>query len=144
MGDLTEMKFEDWFIAQFHDVLSEPLGESDGIADADIEAALRGLSLPASVRAYFRVAGNHWLNTNYNEWLPLGAFESVGDYTIFMNENQYVVRWAFRTADMNVDDPTIYQTQPDVEPAEWHSEERPFTEFIVAMWQWVLAGEDPE
>lgn len=143
LGDLTEMKFDDWFIAQFRDVLSEPLAETDGIPDSKIDAALDGSSIPSSVRAYFRVAGKHWLNTNYNEWLPLGAFETIGDYTVFMNENQCVVRWGFRAADMNSDDPIVYQTQPDNDSLEWYSEEKPFSQFIIAMWQWVLTGDDP-
>jgi hypothetical protein len=141
---MSEMKFDDWFIAQFRDVLSEPLGETDCIPDSEIEAALNGSSIPESVRTYFRVAGKHWLNTNHNHWLPLGAFQTMGDFTIFMDENQCVVRWGFRAVDMNSTDPIVYQAQPISDPLVWHSEEKPFSQFIIAMWQWVLTGVDPQ
>ena len=137
------MKFDDWFIAQFRDVLSEPLAETDGISDSEIDAALNGSSVPSSVRAYIRVAGKHWLNTNYNEWLPIGAFETIGDYTILMDENQCVVRWGFRAADMTADDPIVYQAQTGSDPLEWYSEEKPFSQFIIAMWRWLLTGDVP-
>lgn len=135
------MNFDEWFIVQFRDVLSEPLNTDDGICDTEIEASLNGLQIPLSIRAYFRVAGKHWLNTNYNEWLPLGGFEPAGDHTIFMNENQFVVRWAVRTAELIEDDPIVYQAQPDKDPLQWHSEKMPFSRFIIAMWKWVLTGE---
>ena len=137
------MHFDDWFIAQFRDTLSEPLAEPDGLTDTQIDTALGGAPIPTSVRAYFRVAGKHWLNTNYNEWLPLGAFETVDAHTIFMNENQCVVRWAFRTDELATEDPTVFQAQPDSDPLVWHSENMPFSRFIIAMWQWVLTGESP-
>ena len=137
------MQFDDWFIAQFRDTLSEPLTDADGMADSEIDAAIGSTKLPDSVRAYFRVAGNHWLNTNYNEWLPLGGFETVGNHTIFMNENQCVVRWAFRNDELAINDPNVYQAQFGADPVEWHSENKLFSRFIIAMWQWVLTGESP-
>jgi hypothetical protein len=138
------MSFDDWFIAQFRDKLLEPLAETDGVTDVEIEAGLNGASLPQSVRAYWRVAGNHWLNTNHNQWLGLGEFQTNGEYTVFMIENQGVVAWAFRTDDLNAADPIVYQGPPDGASSEWHSEHLPFSQFIVAMWHWVLTGEERE
>ncbi len=135
------MDFDSWFTTQFDETLSEPLAQTDGMSEVEIDSALHGQVIPSSMRAYFRVAGRHWLNTHYNEWLPLGAFESAGDYIVFMEENQCVVRWAYRSVDRTATDPTVFQVQSQGEASEFYSEEMAFSQFIIAMWKWVLASD---
>lgn len=134
----------DWFIHQFRDTLGEPLADTDGIANEKIDALLDGSTIPQSMRAYYRVAGNHWLNTNHNALRPLDSLESVDGHTIFMDENQIVVQWAIRDADLTKDDPIVYQAQIGESDTNWQAEKYTFSQFMIAMWQWILTGEDPE
>ncbi len=102
------MSYEAWFITQFREVLGQPLAASDGIDDETINASLGDSPLPSAMRAYYRVAGNHWLNSLHNELRPLDSLESSDGHTIFIDENQLVVRWAVRNADRTTDDPIVY------------------------------------
>ncbi len=138
------MSFDLWYISQFRDTLREPLAESDRISEAEIDAALSGQQIPAAMRSYYHVAGNHWLNTNHNELRSLESLESVDDHTIFMDENQVVVQWAIRNADLALDDPVVYQGQPLDDGYEWYPEKHTFSRFMIAMWQWMLTGEEPD
>jgi hypothetical protein len=138
------MSFDTWYIDQFRDTLGEPLSDSDRIPDAEIDAALNGRQIPASMRAYYRVAGKHWLNTNHNQLRSPNALEVVGDYTLFMDENQVVVQWAIRNADLTLDDPVVFQGQPLDNGYEWFAEVWSFSRFMISMWRWVLTGEELE
>ncbi|MCA9109347.1 MAG: hypothetical protein KDA52_05340 [Planctomycetaceae bacterium] len=138
------MSIADWYIAQFRDTLGEPLRASDGIPDSENDDQLGSRRIPTALRDYYRVAGNHWLNTNHNHLRPLSALETVDGYTIFMDENQVIVQWALRNSDREQDDPIVYQGQLTNSTHEWHPERYSFSRFIIAMWRWTLTGEDPE
>lgn len=138
------MNFAKWYNEQFRKTLHEPLQSSDGMSEADIDNVLRGMSIPSAMRDYYRVAGKHWINENHNHLRDLSALETNGDYTIFMDENQVVVQWAIRNADMNQKDPTVYQGQQTGSTYEWFPEKYTFSTFMIAMWRWTLTGEDPE
>jgi hypothetical protein len=137
------MTFDSWYLDQFRDTLGQPLTESDGIADSMIDRLLDGQQIPEAMRAYYRVAGNHWLNTNHNELRTLDAFESAGGHTIFMDENQVVVQWGIRDVDLTADDPVVHQGQRVDSAYEWSPEKYTFSRFMIAMWRWTLTGEDP-
>lgn len=134
--------FENWYQQQFRDALNETLSESDGISDAEIDSLLKGREIPTAMRAYYRVAGKHWLNTNHNELRTLDSLEEVDGYTIFMDENQVVVQWAIQNDEMAGDDPFVYQGQQVDDVYEWHAEDLTFSRFIIAMWKWILTGEE--
>jgi hypothetical protein len=138
------MKFADWYNEQFRDTLNETLRSSDGMLESQIDAALSGRSIPEAMRDYYRVAGNHWINENHNQLRDLSALETIGDYTIFMDENQVVAQWAIRSSDMNQDDPTVFQGQQIGSTYEWHPEKYTFSRFMIAMWRWTLTGEEPQ
>lgn len=133
--------YEVWYLQQFRDTLDEPLGKSDGLSDEKIDTLLEGREIPAAMRAYYRVAGDHWLNTNHNELRTLDALETIDDYTCFMDENQMVVQWAIRNEDMVSDDPLVYQGIETENGYQWHSVDMTFSQFMMAMWKWVLTGE---
>lgn len=137
------MNFDQWFTQQFRDTLREPLAPSDGITASELESQFGTTGLPAAMLAYYRVAGNHWLNKNHNEFRDPASLESGDGYTIFMDENQFVVQWAVRNCDFSEDDPIVYQKTNDPD-SEWYSEERTFSQFMIAMWRWILTGEDPD
>ena len=137
------MAFDLWYIEQFRDTLGQPLGESDGFADSSIDSLLDGRQIPEAMRAYYRVAGKHWLNRNHNELRNLDAFVSIDGHTIFMDENQLVVQWAIRDRDLSAADPIVYQGQRVNAGYEWYAEKYTFSRFIIAMWRWTITGSDP-
>lgn len=138
------MNFAEWYHEQFRETLHEPLQPSDGMRESEIENVLVGRPIPAAMHAYYSVAGNHWINTNHNYLRELSALETVGDYTIFMHENQMVAQWAIRNSDMNLEDPPIFQGQQLGSAHEWYPEKYTFSTFMIAMWRWTLTGEDSE
>ncbi len=137
------MSFDSWYIEQFRDTLGEPLADSDSIPESAIDAALNGVVIPEALRAYYRVAGNHWLNTEHNELRTPGDLIHVDGYTVFMDENQFVVQWAIRDCDLNTKDPTVFQGLCIAAGHEWHAEPFTVSEFMIAMWRWVVTGELP-
>lgn len=137
------MSFEPWYVEQFRSRLSEPLVDADGIADEEVDAALNGRSIPAAMRAYYRVAGNHWLNTNHNHLRSLSELEAISDHLVFMDENQNVVQWGIPAVDVTSEDPVVFQGQYCDERYEWYAESRTFSRFMIAMWYWILTGEEP-
>lgn len=137
------MKFAEWYSEQFRETLHEPLASSDGMSELEIDTALDGKSVPAAMRAYYSVAGRHWINANHNHLRTLSALETVGDYTIFMDENQVVAQWAIRNSDLNEDDPMVFQGQQRGSAYEWYPEKYTFSTFVIGMWRWILTGEDP-
>jgi hypothetical protein len=138
------MKFTKWYHEQFRATLHEPLQPSDGMTESEIENALGGRSVPAAMRAYYKVAGKHWINTNHNHLRELSALETVGGYTIFMDENQFVSQWAIRSSDLDQKDPKIYQGQLKGSAYEWYPEKYTFSTFMIAMWRWILTGENTD
>ncbi|MFZ4661900.1 MAG: hypothetical protein ACOYNY_33125 [Caldilineaceae bacterium] len=138
------MKFAEWYNAQFRETLREPLVSSDGMSALEIDTALGGKSVPAAMRAYYSVAGKHWINRNHNHLRELSALETVGDYTIFMDEHQVVAQWAIRNSDLRVDDPMVFQGQQRGSFYEWYPEKYTFSAFMITMWRWILTGDDPE
>jgi hypothetical protein len=133
--------YENWYVQQFRNSLNETLNETDGISDADIESLLEGREIPAAMRAYYRVAGNHWMNTSYNRLRTLDDFEAVDGYTIFMDENQVVVQWAIRDSEMTKDDPLVYLGQLVDDGHQWYAEDLTFSRFIIDTWKETLTGE---
>jgi hypothetical protein len=133
-----------WYQSQFRETLGEPLSEVDAMTDSEIDSLLNGKQIPEAMRAYYRVAGRHWLNTNHNQLRRLDELESVDGHTIFMDENQVVVQWAIRDADLSTEDPIVYQGQLVDAAYEWYAEKYTFSRFLIAMWKWTLTGEEPE
>jgi hypothetical protein len=141
---MIPMPFDSWYVDQFRETLRVPLSETDGIPDSVIDGLLEGRQIPEAMRAYYRVAGNHWLNTNHNELRTIDSFESTDGYTIFMDENQVVVQWAIRNTDLSADDPFVYQGRRVESGYEWYAEKYTFSRFVIAMWRWILTGDDSD
>ena len=138
------MRFDAWYQSEFRETLGETLSEMDAMPDSTIDGMLQGKPILESMRAYYRVAGRHWLNTNHNMLRMPGDWESAGDFRIFMDENQNVVQWAIRNADLSTEDPIVYQGQQTDAGYEWYAEGYTFSRFIIAMWKWILTGEEPD
>ena len=82
-----------------------------------------------------RVAGKLDINKEHNVLYDPEELRPADDILVFMEENQYVVVWGIRSADLSQSDPQVYQAAT-VEPLEWYPEELTFSQFIIAMWKW--------
>lgn len=111
---------------------------ADGLSDTQIREAEKILSfqLPASLRDYYRIAGNlSELNKAHNVLFDIPELFVDNDFLIFMEENQAVVYWGIKIRDLAIPDPEVWQ-QVNSTPSEWYSEEMTFSEFIVQMIDW--------
>jgi hypothetical protein len=67
---------------------------------ADAVEAPASLALPAALREIYQTCGAVWQFTKpHNELLGPSSIVADGGYCIFYDENQLVVRWAFRDLD---------------------------------------------
>jgi hypothetical protein len=74
------------------------------------ESAL-GVRLPEALREYYRVAGRlDEVNRSHHRLRTLDGLEIVGDYLMFMEENQDVLFWGIRVSDLSHSDPDVWQT----------------------------------
>jgi hypothetical protein len=130
------------YTGQYVELVERHLGRkpepSDGASEAEISRAEEklGLRLPASVRDYFRVAGNlAELNKAHNRLLDLSGLLVEEGFLILMEENQAVVHWGIKTSDLAGADPEVWQ-RVNSPSSEWYPEGMKFSEFLVRMFDW--------
>jgi hypothetical protein len=117
--------------------LCRSLTEHDGV-EAPTSAVM-----PQALRdIYLAFGGVEALTTAHNRLYPPQGIVISDGYGIFYDENQSVVRWAFRDCDAAADDPIVYQGTVTEDGHEWYSEEMPLSAWIKVMcfWQLVNAG----
>jgi hypothetical protein len=103
----------------------------EGISEARLAAAegRLGFPLPESLRTYYQIAGGcEVLNDAHNHFYPPEGLAILEEHLLFMDENQSVVSWGFRLEDLQSPDPIVFQRN-NTAPAEWYSEEQPFSVF---------------
>ena len=101
-----------------------------------------GVRFPASLRSYYRIAGNlPQLNRMHNIVYDLPDVSVEDGRLIFVEENQAVVHWGFRLGDLGRPDPDVWQ-RINSKPPRWYSEEMPFSEFIAKMFDWQAGFDD--
>lgn len=137
------MSFRDWYKTQFAETLSEPLTQSDGIRAREIDRLLDGRNIPLALRDYYRVAGRHRMNSYYDRLLPPNELRSEHAYTIFMDENQNVGHWAFKTEDASKDDPEVYCGNWEDDQLVWYDQGQTLSRFIIASWLETCTGPAP-
>jgi hypothetical protein len=141
------MNFADYYNSMVKLLLERELTRDDGISSEQIEATEQKLSLrlPYALREYYRVAGNlDELNRCHNRLLRMEELEVEDGYLLFMEENQAVVLWGVKTAQLAKDDPEVWQGINST-PMEWYSEEMTVAEFLSKMFTWELGlGEEQE
>jgi cell wall assembly regulator SMI1 len=111
---------------------------SEGSSEADIgrAEAVLGLQLPASVRDYFRVAGNlAELNKAHNRLYDLSDLIVEEGFLLLLEENQAVVHWGIKTGDLSDADPVVWQ-RVNSPSLQWYPEGMKFSEFMVRMFDW--------
>jgi hypothetical protein len=112
----------------------------DGLPAATVDEAQRrlGVRMPASLACYYQRAGRCTeLNALHHRLHAPSELVVEGGYLLFMDENQSVVSWGFRTADCHEDDPTVWQRN-NTPPHAWFSEEKPFTRFLASVFDWYI------
>ena len=118
-----------------HTWLRRELVPSDGVT---VAADLR---LPTALREIYQTIGSVSAFTSpHNQRGAPHDIEVVGDYHIFYDENQWVVRWAFRTADTEADDPIVWQGTTQHDGYDWYSEDMSLSNWIQVMTLWQLVN----
>lgn len=99
--------------------------------------------IPAALRDFYHTCGNvPELTRAHNQLLAPTKIEVVDRHHIFYDENQCLVRWAFREADCKIDDPLVYQGVTQKKGYEWYTEDMVLSDWIqlVSLWQIVNGG----
>lgn len=118
------------------------LSPDDGISDTELDHAENqlGLRIPLPLREYYRLTGNHEVNRAFNRHYAPNDIESRDGMGIFCEENQRVVYWAFKLSDSTLDDPNVWQLNPD--EGKWYFECKRMSSYLVKSlcWQAVCGG----
>jgi hypothetical protein len=135
--------FEQFYRRRFQEIFGAALQASDGFGESLVEERLsvRELNLPEALFAYYVVAGQHYINEEHNRFLPIEEVKWIDDKLVFMEENQCVVLWSIDRSDLNKPDPIVWQgTDGDV--VDWYEEKYTLSQFLMAMWEWIVTGEE--
>ncbi len=125
--------------AEVFEALGIRLTPEDGCPETELlEAEDRlALSIPDSLRSYYRLAGRERiLNHAHNHLLRPAEWALAGQHLTFLDENQGVVVWAIDTA--NSEDPPVFQGSSS-EGDEWHPEHDSCARFLRVMLHWQAA-----
>lgn len=112
-----------------------PLRKTHGMPASVIDkaAARLGVQIPASLRAYYAVAGHQKrFNRSCQRFLHPSQWSIDAGKLIFLEENQRVCWWAVSARAPPVQDPAIYQSANE-ETLEWNLEDRRCSRFIQVM-----------
>ena len=112
----------------------------DGLPATAVDEAQQrlGVRIPASLAYYYQRAGRcTGLNALHHRFYAPSELVVESGYLLFMDENQSVVSWGFRTADCDEDDPTVWQRN-NTPPHAWYPEDKPFTRFLASMFDWYV------
>lgn len=94
-----------------------------------------GITLPASLRSYFRVAGRESrLNQAHNHLLSPEEWFVDSTHLVFLAENQNVVFWGVRLDAVEHDPPVFQGVNGD--RIEWYPEHFSCAEFLCVMLHW--------
>jgi hypothetical protein len=138
------------FIGEFAASWVTPIGDADGVAEAELDAAEErlGIRLPAAVREGYRLFGRRTDLTSGNGTLwPPDEFEYDADnaVVVFRAAHQNVAYFGVSVADLGQADPPtlMYQTLADKAAESW----TPFLDRFslccvdMVLWESVEAGE---
>ena len=121
-----------------------PLTPNDGLPEEQILRAEQrlGLHLPGVLRHFYRLVGRRDdINQAFNQLLLPDDIFVVDGYLVFFRENQCVVVWGVRTAEMDEEDPAVYESEDEPMRA-WSLDHRHLSDFLLSMlyWQAVNGG----
>jgi hypothetical protein len=130
------------FTAQFKRLVPQYLGRPwsprDGVEVDRLSHAERRLGhpLPAVLHALYGTVGAlEELCLVHNRLLSPDELVLAEDHLIFMEENQGVVSWGVRAADLQRADPEAWQRN-NARPIAWFSEEKTVSNLFASMLAW--------
>jgi uncharacterized protein (TIGR02996 family) len=118
---LPERRVERWrLVEEFIDTWHRPLTAGDGCTEEEIAEAERrlGARLPAALREWHALAGrrkdvwsvqDHLLRLHQTLWFRQLHFDQRSDALVIRSENQGCEHWGIRPADLDLDDPPIWE-----------------------------------
>ncbi|WP_165247090.1 hypothetical protein [Paludisphaera soli] len=128
--------YEDRYRALFQD-FGYPLAGNAALSTRTIEQAEArlGVRVPASLRAYYLVAGREKrFNLSQERLLPPSEWTVEGRRLVFLEENQNVCIWGVSVRDPDAEDPAVSEGEPDDESASWHGVlKRKCSDFLACM-----------
>jgi hypothetical protein len=121
----------------FESLLNRKLTSKDGI-----EEGPKWRPMPETLKEFYRKAERvDSINRGHNRLYRPWEIERNNGYAIFMEENQSVVVWGFRTKDTAQDDPLIYQgTYLPNDQIEWFPEKVHCADWLVGMVHWQIVN----
>jgi hypothetical protein len=132
------------FDASFRNLVPRYLGRpwrvADGLPSTVVDSVERTLQrpLPVAMRAFYcSVGACEALCTVHNRIRAAVELAFEDEYLLFMDENQEVVSWGVRRADVDEPNPPVWQRN-NTPPAEWFAEEKSFVEFLESMFDWYV------
>ncbi|OCQ90622.1 hypothetical protein BCD64_28590 [Nostoc sp. MBR 210] len=137
--------FKEYYSRRFQEIFGSSLEVTDGLGFEAVQAKLaeRKLKIPQALIDYYTLAGQHLINKEHNRLLSIEELNWIDSKLVFMQENQCVVYWGIDQADINKQNPVIWQgINGDV--IEWYEESYKLSQFIMAMWKWFVTGEQEE
>lgn len=112
-------------------------GESCGFSETEITAAEQALNIkfPAVLREYYLSMGkNEAVNHSHNRLLnPNDIYFTEDRYLIFYEENQGVVQWGIKEADLSLENPSVWGDYDTVQESDWHQETKTLEDFLLSM-----------
>ena len=120
----------------------QELCPDDGIPQKELDDAERqlGFNIPGPLRVFYGETGRMEFNQAFNRLRAPSQIEVHGDMALFAEENQCVVYFGFRIADVAQEDPAAWQLNPS--EGKWYLECQRMTLFLLRMvcWQAVCGG----
>lgn len=135
--------YEQYYTTELTSLLGLSLKESDGYGKAFVRQKLEknNLIVPKALLDYYSLAGKLPINTEHNRLYTIEQLNQMGDYLVFMEENQCVCFWGIHKDDVCKNDPVVWQGQ-NCQDIIWYKEPYTVSHFLMTMWKWILTGEE--
>lgn len=108
-----------------------------GFSETEITEAEQalGFKFPAVLREYYLSLGkNEAINHSHNRLLSPNAIYFTEDrYLIFYEENQGVVQWGIKEADLSLENPSVWGNYDTVYESDWQQETKTLEDFFLSM-----------
>ncbi|BAY20844.1 hypothetical protein NIES2100_05880 [Calothrix sp. NIES-2100] len=137
--------FKEYYKRRFQEIFGFSLQPSDGLGNNFVQAKLAesALTLPKALIDYYAIAGQHCINKEHNQLLPIEEIGWIDNKLVFMEEYQSVVFCGIDQADVSKLNPIVWQGIKS-NSIDWYEENYKLNQFLMAMWKWTVTGEQEE
>ncbi|WP_347219151.1 SMI1/KNR4 family protein, partial [Chryseobacterium sp.] len=108
-----------------------------GFSETEITAAEQALDFkfPAVLREYYlNIGKNEAVNHSHNRLLsPNTIYFTEDRHLVFYEENQGVVQWGIREADLSIENPSVWGNYGTVYESDWQQETQTLEDFFLSM-----------